>query len=198
MTLVERAVKRGLDIVGALAAIVLLVPIFIFAALAIRRDSRGPVIFRQRRSGLNQREFTIFKFRTMYVQEDGMKVVQAQREDPRVTRIGRFLRRTSIDELPQLFNVLKGEMSLVGPRPHAMAHDSEYNERIAVYSRRFTVKPGITGWAQVHGFRGETKRLFDMRQRIDYDLWYIDNWSLALDMKILARTCFEILKQDAY
>jgi len=198
MTLVEQTIKRGLDIFGALVAIILLAPVFVFAALVIRHDSKGPAIFRQRRSGLNQREFTIFKFRTMYVQEDGMKVVQAQRGDPRVTRVGRFLRRTSIDELPQLFNVLKGEMSLVGPRPHAMAHDSEYKRLIEIYSRRFTVKPGMTGWAQVNGFRGETRRLFDMRQRIDYDLWYIDHWSLALDMKILARTCFEILKQDVY
>jgi undecaprenyl-phosphate galactose phosphotransferase/putative colanic acid biosynthesis UDP-glucose lipid carrier transferase len=134
----------------------------------------------------------------MSVQEDGDRIVQTRRDDPRVTRIGRLLRQSSIDELPQLINVLRGEMALVGPRPHAVAHDDEYGAMIAGYAFRHHVKPGITGWAQVNGQRGETRRIQDMERRVALDLWYIDNWSLALDLRILWRTCFELIKQTAY
>jgi len=198
MSLGERAIKRALDISAAMAAIFILAPVFIFTALAIKMNSPGPIIFRQRRNGFNEQQFTIYKFRSMHVLEDGAQVIQAQRQDPRVTSVGRILRRTSIDELPQLFNVLKGDMSLVGPRPHAMAHDDQYKRLIETYCCRHHVKPGLTGWAQVNGCRGETKDLMHMRQRVDLDLWYITHWSLLIDLKILFRTCFEVLKHDAY
>ncbi len=198
LTLAERVAKRFLDSVLASIAIVILMPIFLISALAIKFDSAGPVIFRQRRNGFNQQQFGIYKFRTMQVLEDGHQVTQAQRKDPRVTRVGRLLRRASIDELPQLFNVLKGEMSLVGPRPHALAHDDQYKCLIETYCFRHHVKPGITGWAQIHGLRGETEQLVKMQQRVEFDLWYINNWSLWLDIQILLRTCFEVLKHEAY
>lgn len=134
----------------------------------------------------------------MQVIEDGNKIVQAKREDPRLTRVGRWLRRTSIDELPQLFNVLKGDMSLVGPRPHAVAHDDQYKRLIETYCCRHHVKPGITGWAQINGLRGETSRLEHMQRRVEFDLWYINNWSSSLDLRILLRTCLEVLKHEAY
>ncbi|MGH6867516.1 MAG: sugar transferase, partial [Methylocella sp.] len=151
LTAFERAVKRTLDVVVSMTAILFLSPLFLIAAIAIKRDSGGPIIFRQRRTGLNAKEFVIFKFRTMSVLEDGPAITQACRGDPRATRVGKFLRRSSIDELPQLLNVLKGEMSLVGPRPHAVAHDKEYMVQLADYGFRHCVKPGITGWAQVNG-----------------------------------------------
>ena len=132
----------------------------------------------------------------MTVLEDGENVVQARRADPRVTRVGRILRKTSIDEIPQLWNVLRGEMSLDGPRPHALAHDGHYGRLLADYAFRHHVKPGITGWAQVKGYRGETARVEQMKARVDCDLWYINNWSLALDFKILALTCFELTQRD--
>jgi undecaprenyl-phosphate galactose phosphotransferase/putative colanic acid biosynthesis UDP-glucose lipid carrier transferase len=193
-----RVVKRLLDIIGAALAIALLFPLFIAAAIAIKLDSPGPIIFRQRRNGFNAKQFVIFKFRTMSVLEDGPTVTQAKRGDDRVTGMGRLLRRSSIDELPQLFNVIRGDMSLVGPRPHALVHDAEYQVLIANYSFRQHVKPGITGWAQVNGLRGETERLEQMTQRIDLDLWYINHWSLNLDLYILLRTCFEVLRNRAY
>jgi len=168
------------------------------AAIAIKLDSRGPIIFRQRRSGLNANEFVILKFRTMTVLEDGPVVTQACRDDLRVTRVGKFLRRSSIDELPQLFNVLRGDMSLVGPRPHALAHDDEYRVHIADYAFRHHVKPGMTGWAQVNGLRGETASFEQMAQRVKFDLWYISNWSLGLDLNILLRTSFEVFRDRAY
>jgi putative colanic acid biosynthesis UDP-glucose lipid carrier transferase len=155
-TAFKRAVKRALDIIVSVTAIVLLLPIFLLAAIAIKLDSPGPVIFRQWRSGFNAEEFVIFQFRTMTVLEDGPVVTQACRDDLRVTRIGKFLRGSSLDELPQLFNVLRGDMSLVGPRPHALAHDNEYKVHIADYAYRHHIKPGITRWAQVNGLRGET------------------------------------------
>jgi undecaprenyl-phosphate galactose phosphotransferase/putative colanic acid biosynthesis UDP-glucose lipid carrier transferase len=151
-------------------------------------------MFRQRRCGFNGREFTIYKFRSMTVLEDGTTIRQARPNDDRVTWLGRALRATSIDELPQLINVLRGEMSLVGPRPHALAHDTEYGRLIANYAYRHHVKPGITGWAQVNGFRGETAQLELMNQRIDLDLWYINNWSVWLDLRIMLRTCIEIAR----
>ncbi|MGO9007109.1 MAG: undecaprenyl-phosphate glucose phosphotransferase [Beijerinckiaceae bacterium] len=198
MTAGERAVKRFVDL--ALAAIILLTlsPLLIIAAIAVKIESPGPVIFRQRRGGFDGHRFVIYKFRTMQVLEDSAKITQARRQDPRVTRVGQLLRRASIDELPQLFNVLKGDMSLVGPRPHALAHDDQYQSLIENYCFRHHVKPGITGWAQVNGLRGETGRLEQMQQRVEFDLWYINNWSLLLDIRILLRTADTVLKHDAY
>ena len=168
-------------------------------AIAIKLDSPGPVIFRQRRCGFNGRLFEIFKFRTMIVLEDGNRVVQAKRNDTRITKLGAFLRRTSIDELPQLFNVLRGDMSIIGPRPHALAHDDEFMRVVANYAFRHHVKPGITGWAQVNGCRGETKTLGDIERRLELDLYYIDNWTLALDFKIIFMTVIEIIRgENAY
>ena len=157
-------------------------------ALLIRLDSRGPVFFRQRRRGFNLEEFGIWKFRTMTTLEDGDLVQQVTENDVRVTRVGRFLRKSSIDELPQLLNVLRGQMSLVGPRPHAVAHDRFFEKRILLYPRRLNVKPGITGWAQVNGFRGATETDELMRQRVEHDLYYIDNWSLVFDIYIVMLT----------
>jgi exopolysaccharide biosynthesis polyprenyl glycosylphosphotransferase len=198
LTSVERAVKRALDLIVSITAIVLSSPLFLIVAVAIKLDSPGPVMFRQRRIGLEAREFIIFKFRTMTVLEDGPVVTQACRDDRRVTYIGKFLRRSSLDELPQLFNVLRGDMSLVGPRPHALAHDDHYRVHIAGYACRHYVKPGITGWAQVNGLRGETASLKQMADRVKLDRWYISNWSLGLDLNILLRTCFEVLRDRAY
>jgi Undecaprenyl-phosphate glucose phosphotransferase len=195
----EQLVKRLVDLVGASLGLIVLAPLMIISAIAIRLDSSGPIIFRQRRNGFNGQQFSIFKFRTMTVLEDGPTLVQASRFDPRVTRVGRLLRRTSIDEVPQLMNVLRGEMSLVGPRPHALAHDSHYGDLLSGYAFRNHVKPGITGWAQVRGHRGETLRVEQMKGRIDCDLWYINNWSLALDLKILLLTCVALAcRHDAY
>ncbi len=191
--------KRIFDVIFASLGLVLLSPLLLLTALAIKLDSAGPVIFRQRRKGFNGREFSIYKFRTMSVLEDGPCIKQAQRDDCRVTRLGRLLRVSSIDELPQLINVLVGEMSLVGPRPHAVAHDDEYSDAIEHYAFRHHVKPGITGWAQTHGFRGETADLDTMCRRIKLDLWYIDHWSLWLDIRIVALTCVELLRaRNAY
>lgn len=180
--------KRVFDIVAAAAGLIVLSPLFAAIAVAIKLDSAGPAFFRQRRRGYNQREFRIYKFRTMTTMDDGDVVPQAQRNDPRVTRVGRFLRRWNLDELPQLINVLAGEMSIVGPRPHAVAHDVLFEKRIAGYGRRLEVKPGMTGWAQVNGLRGETGTDDKMRQRVAYDLHYIDNWSLAFDLYIVVLT----------
>ncbi len=198
LTAFERAVKRTLDVVVSMTAILFLSPLFLIAAIAIKLDSGGPIIFRQRRNGFNVKEFVIFKFRTMTVLEDGAAITQACRGDHRATRVGKFLRRSSIDELPQLLNVLKGDMSLVGPRPHAVAHDKEYKVHIADYGFRHHIKPGITGWAQVNGLRGETRSLAQMAERVKLDLWYINNWSFRLDINILLRTCFEVLRDRAY
>ena len=169
--------------------LVLTLPLMVAIAVAIRLDTPGPALFRQTRRGLNNRPFGILKFRTMvFVPGPELTVPQAWRRDPRVTRVGRVLRRTSLDELPQLFNVLKGEMSLVGPRPHALAHDARYAALIDGYAERHRVPPGITGWAQVHGYRGETDTLEKMQHRVDHDLAYIANQSLLLDLKILVLT----------
>jgi Undecaprenyl-phosphate glucose phosphotransferase len=179
--------KKVIDVALSAAALVALMPLFAAVAILIKLDGGGPVFFRQRRYGYNQRTFWIVKFRTMRVMEDGADIKQATRGDARVTRFGRFLRRWNIDELPQLINVLKGDMSLVGPRPHALSHNLEYENKIRLYARRHNVKPGITGWAQVHGFRGETDA-HRMRMRVEHDIYYIENWSLWLDIQILART----------
>ena len=195
----ELALKRALDVVLASCLIVALAPLFFVVGMLIKLESSGPVIFSQRRKGFNGREFTIFKFRSMSVLEDGHVIAQARRNDPRLTRVGRIFRATSIDELPQLLNVLRGHMSLVGPRPHAVAHDDGYTKVIAKYAFRQHVKPGLTGWAQVNGFRGETARLEQMERRVDCDLWYIKNWSFWLDLKILALTLFELVRsRNAY
>ncbi|WP_245509687.1 undecaprenyl-phosphate glucose phosphotransferase [Bradyrhizobium vignae] len=187
----ERALKRSLDLAGASLALFVFAPVMLVTALLIKLTSPGPVLFRQTRHGFGGRAFKIFKFRTMRVLEDGATIMQAQKNDPRVTPIGKWLRKTSIDELPQLLNVLKGDMSLVGPRPHAAAHNTEYEQIIGNYAFRHHVKPGITGWAQVNGYRGETRTLELMQKRVEHDLWYINNWSLWLDLRILITTAFK-------
>jgi Undecaprenyl-phosphate glucose phosphotransferase len=180
--------KRLFDLVFAAVALIVLTPLLIAVAILIKLDSPGPVFFLQRRYGFNQQPFRIFKFRTMRTLDDGAVIRQATRDDPRITRVGRWLRRWNIDEIPQLFNVLTGDMSLVGPRPHALSHDQEFAQRIALYARRHNVKPGITGWAQIHGLRGATDTDEKMRRRVEHDLYYLDNWSLWLDLQIVIRT----------
>ncbi len=192
----EQAVKRGIDIVLSLVALICLAPMLLAAAIAIRLDSPGPVLFRQTRHGFNGRPFAIYKFRTMRVMENGDVVRQAQKRDARVTRVGRWLRRLSIDELPQLLNVLIGDMSLVGPRPHATAHDRRFTSAIERYAFRHHVKSGITGWAQVCGARGETDTLEKMQRRVELDLWYINNWSVWLDFSIMIRTVFVVFSGE--
>jgi Undecaprenyl-phosphate glucose phosphotransferase len=190
LSVVQRIEKRIFDTTLAALALALLAPLFAIVALLIRLDGPGPIFFLQRRYGFNQEPFRIVKFRTMTAMEDDANLIAATRFDPRVTRVGAFLRRTSIDELPQLLNVLAGNMSLVGPRPHALAHDQRYDSRIDQYARRHNVKPGITGWAQVCGLRGEIASDEKMRRRVEHDLHYIDNWSLWLDVKIIGLTVF--------
>lgn len=193
----EQAIKRAIDIFGAVASLTLLSPVLLIVPILIKLDSKGPTFFKQQRNGFNGRKFKIYKFRSMRVLEDGNVILQAKRNDPRVTHIGKWLRRTSIDELPQLFNVLRGEMSLVGPRPHAVAHNDEYQKVVANYAFRHHVKPGITGWAQVNGYRGETQTLELMEQRVEHDLWYINHWSPWLDLRILAKTAILSYRQPS-
>lgn len=185
--------KRMEDLAFGLILLVLLAPVMAVIAVLVRRDSPGPILFRQRRLGFNNNEFTVFKFRTMVHRPDDPDVPQAQRNDPRVTRIGRFLRSKSLDELPQIFNVLRGDMSLVGPRPHALAHNEKYASLIDDYLGRHRMAPGITGWAQVNGFRGETDTLEKMQRRVEYDLAYIDGWSVTFDLKILMQTALCVM-----
>jgi Undecaprenyl-phosphate glucose phosphotransferase len=194
----EQTAKRIIDILLAALALVMLSPLIGLVALAIKLDSRGPALFVQTRNGFNGRPFRIYKFRTMFVLEDGPVVRKATKNDPRVTTLGRLLRRTNLDELPQLFNVIAGDMSLIGPRPHAAAHNSEYERIIANYAYRYHVKPGLTGWAQIHGFRGETLTVDRMVKRVEFDLWYINNWSVWLDLKIMLRTLMLGLQPTAY
>jgi Undecaprenyl-phosphate glucose phosphotransferase len=195
----QRALKRVLDVTLASAGLLVLLPVFAFMALAIRLDTPGSVLFQQGRTGFNGRVFRIYKFRTMTTLEDGPEVRQARRNDQRVTRVGRILRRFSLDELPQLLNVLRGDMSLVGPRPHALVHDDQYARLITEYAARHKVKPGITGWAQVNGCRGETPHVDMMKLRVDHDLWYINSWSVWLDIRILLRTVLQVLRdRNAY
>jgi len=182
--------KRWLDLVGASLGVLALLPLFALVAIAIVVESPGPPLFRQRRTGYKGAPFVIYKFRSMRVQEDGSNVVQAQKDDDRITKVGRLLRRTSVDELPQLLNVIKGEMSLVGPRPHALAHDEYYGACVSGYDLRFKAKPGLSGLAQVSGLRGETADIADMAARVDKDLEYIRIWSFFLDVKILVKTVF--------
>jgi len=195
LTWLQKLEKRSFDVVVSSLALLALSPFMFVVALFIRLADGGPALFRQTRYGFNQEPFRIFKFRTMRTMENGRTVVQAKKGDPRVTRLGAFLRRSSIDELPQLINVLKGDMSIVGPRPHALAHDQLFVARIAHYARRHNVKPGITGWAQVNGHRGEITDHAALQARLDDDLYYIDNWSLWLDVKIVLMT---ILSRHAH
>jgi Undecaprenyl-phosphate glucose phosphotransferase len=184
-------VKAMEDRVLAAAILVLIAPLFGLIALAIKLDSRGPVLFRQKRFGFNNEVIEVFKFRTMFVEQcQPLDARQATRNDPRVTRIGRFLRKTSLDELPQFINVLKGTMSIVGPRPHPISLNDQYARLIDEYLARHRVKPGITGWAQVNGLRGETETIDKMEARVRYDLYYIENWSLLFDLRIIVRTLF--------
>jgi putative colanic acid biosynthesis UDP-glucose lipid carrier transferase len=180
--------KSITDYALGLFGVLMFFPLMLIIAVAIKLNSRGPVFFTQSRHGYNHRVIRVIKFRTMTVTEDGPVVPQAVRGDKRVTGVGRLLRRTSLDELPQLINVLRGDLSLVGPRPHAVSHNDEFAKLLSSYPHRLKVKPGITGWAQVNGFRGETKTLEAMRQRLDLDLHYIKYWSFWFDIKILART----------
>lgn len=199
LTAAERIVKRVMDCVASTVALMFFLPVLVLTAIAIKLDSHGPVIFRQNRKGFNGREFVMFKFRTMTVQENGSSVEQATREDPRITSIGRLLRSSSIDELPQLLNVLRGEMSLIGPRPHAVAHDDYFEKILGDYAFRHHVKPGITGWAQCNGSRGATPTVEHISERVKLDLWYINNWSLWLDIQIMIKTVFEVLRRrNAY
>jgi len=171
--------------------------------VAVKLDSRGPAVFRQKRYGFNNELIEVYKFRSMFVdQTDHTAKKMAVRDDPRVTKVGRFIRKTSLDELPQLFNVLKGELSMVGPRPHATnanVNDAEYSEIVEEYFARTKVKPGITGWAQVNGWRGNTDTVEKLHRRLEHDLYYIENWSLVFDLCILARTPFSLLStENAY
>jgi Undecaprenyl-phosphate glucose phosphotransferase len=199
LTPFEYTMKRCIDLLLSGLGVLTLLPLLVIVAIAIKLDSPGPILFKQRRCGFNGRCFQILKFRTMTVLENGAAITQAQRGDNRVTPLGKWLRRTSIDELPQLFNVLEGSMSLVGPRPHAQAHDTQFDKIVRNYALRHRVKPGLTGWAQVNGYRGATPTPADIERRVEYDLWYIDNWSFTLDFAILFQTFAEVLRcRNAY
>lgn len=194
-------IKRIEDILVSSFFVFLLSPVFLIVGLAVKLSSPGPVVFRQKRYGFNNEVFNVYKFRSMYVQShsDAKSVVQASRGDARITPLGRFLRRTSLDELPQFFNVLEGTMSIVGPRPHAIPHNEQYGEIITEYFARHNVKPGITGWAQVNGYRGETDTLDKMRKRVEFDMYYIDHWSLFFDIKVILLTIFRVwFQKTAY
>ncbi len=192
----DTAIKYFSDIVLALLILILILPAMLVIALIIKLTSPGPAIFRQRRYGLNGEEFIVYKFRSMTVCEDGSNITQAQKNDQRATKVGAFLRRTSLDELPQFLNVLQGRMSIVGPRPHAVAHNEMYRKLIRGYMLRHKVKPGITGWAQVNGCRGETQDLDKMKARIEFDLHYLQNWNIWLDLWIIMRTVWVVLRRD--
>jgi undecaprenyl-phosphate galactose phosphotransferase/putative colanic acid biosynthesis UDP-glucose lipid carrier transferase len=199
LSVAEQIAKRLVDATVGILALIIFGPVMALTALAIKLDGPGPVLFLQDRKGFNGRHFVMFKFRTMTVQENGEVVTQATADDPRVTKIGKLLRSASIDELPQLINVLRGEMSLVGPRPHAVAHDNHFEKLLQDYAFRHHVKPGMTGWAQANGLRGATPSVEQIARRVEMDLWYIDNWSLRLDIEILIKTVFEVLrKRNAY
>ena len=191
----NKVVKRILDLMVSVPFLIVSPIIFIPVAIIIKLTSPGPVIFKQKRTGIYGRDFMCYKFRTMRVNADSDKV-QATENDPRKTKFGDFLRRSSIDELPQFFNVLLGNMSVVGPRPHMLSHTEEYSALIDKYMVRHAVKPGITGWAQVNGYRGGTKHLWQMEKRVEYDVWYIRNWNIFLDIKIIFLTAFNGLRKD--
>jgi len=190
--------KRMLDIVISVFLLPFVLTLTAIVAILIKVDSPGPIFFRQPRQGFKGQEFNILKFRTMYERSNAItEFEQAQKNDPRTTRVGKWLRRTSIDELPQIFNVLRGDMTLVGPRPHAIQHDVYYRKLISDYAARHRIKPGITGWAQVNGLRGPTSDV-TMRQRIELDLYYVDNWSIMFDLKILLSTVRAVFRADAF
>ena len=193
---IDGVVKNASDFILALVILILLLPFMLCIALAVKVTSPGPIIFKQRRYGLNGEEIVVYKFRSMTVAEDGPNVVQAKKNDQRFTKIGAFLRRTSLDELPQFINVLQGRMSIVGPRPHAVAHNELYRKLIKGYMLRHKAKPGITGWAQVNGWRGETEELDKMKGRIEHDLYYLQNWSIWLDLWIILRTIWTVIRKD--
>jgi Undecaprenyl-phosphate glucose phosphotransferase len=196
---IKRVLKRAQDLVLGSFFFLISAPVMLLCALAIKLTSRGPVLFKQARHGEDGEEFKVLKFRSMTVMENGGDVVQAKKNDRRITRVGAFLRRTSLDELPQFLNVMMGDMSIVGPRPHAIAHNELYRTKIREYMRRHKVKPGITGWAQVNGLRGETDTLDKMVARVEHDLEYIRRWSLWLDIKIIFLTVFgRRVRQNAY
>lgn len=191
--------KRAQDIVFSTLILAIIALPMAAIAIAVKLSSPGPILFKQRRYGIEGKEISVWKFRTMRVCEDGGRVPQAKRRDPRVTPLGAFLRRTSLDELPQFLNVLMGDMSIVGPRPHAVAHNELYRKQVAGYMLRHKVKPGITGWAQINGWRGETDDLYKMEKRVEYDLWYIRNWSFGLDVKIILLSVVHgFFSHDAY
>lgn len=190
LTHMEVALKRSFDIVASIVGLTLLSPLLLVFTIATRLDSKGPAFFRQTRYGFNLKPFEIIKFRSMTVMENGDDVKQVVKNDPRITRIGHFMRKWNIDELPQLINVLRGDMSLVGPRPHAVAHDHEFTKKISQYARRMNVQPGITGLAQVNGLRGPTDTDEKIHKRVEHDLHYIDNWSFMLDLNIIFMTLF--------
>jgi putative colanic acid biosynthesis UDP-glucose lipid carrier transferase len=190
-------IKRISDIMLSIFILILIAPIMFAIAIGIKLSSPGPVIFQQRRYGLDGKEIIVYKFRSMSVTEDGPDIPQAQKNDKRITPLGAFLRKSSLDELPQFINVLQGKMSVVGPRPHAVAHNEQYRKLIDGYMVRHKVKPGITGWAQVNGYRGETEVLDKMKKRIDYDLDYLRNWTLRLDLFIVLKTV-QVLVKDRH
>jgi len=192
-------IKRMEDIIVSLLILLLISPILVAIAVGIKLTSKGPVLFKQRRYGLRGEEIQVWKFRSMTVMENSDKVIQATKNDVRITPFGGFLRRTSLDELPQFFNVLTGDMSVVGPRPHAVAHNEEYRGQVEYYMLRHQVKPGITGWAQISGWRGETDTLEKMEKRIEFDLQYIRHWTVLFDIKIIFLTIFKgFVNKNAY
>lgn len=191
----NRIIKRAFDILFSLVVMIFSPLVLIPVAIAIKVSSPGPIFFKQKRTGYRGKEFTCYKFRTMRVNKDS-DTMQASKNDPRKTRVGDFLRKTSIDELPQFFNVLRGDMSVVGPRPHMIKHTEDYSKLIDKYMMRHIIKPGITGWAQVNGYRGQTKELWQMQKRVEYDVWYAENWNLALDFKIIFLTVFNAIKGE--
>jgi exopolysaccharide biosynthesis polyprenyl glycosylphosphotransferase len=201
LTRSSAALKRAFDVVGASLGVLAISPLMIACAIAIKLDSKGPVLFRQRRYGFNNELIEVYKFRSMYVEQtDATAARLVTKDDPRVTRVGRFIRKTSLDELPQLFNVVfAGDLSLVGPRPHAVHAKAEnriYDEAVDGYFARHRVKPGITGWAQINGWRGETDSQEKIQRRVEHDLFYIENWSILFDVYILARTPFALLNWE--
>jgi putative colanic acid biosynthesis UDP-glucose lipid carrier transferase len=192
-------IKRASDVIFSVAILAAIAPLLLVLALCVKLGSPGPVIFKQRRYGLDGDDIVVYKFRSMTVTEDGDAVPQCAKRDKRLTPLGAFMRRTSLDELPQFINVLQGRMSIVGPRPHAVAHNELYRTLIKGYMQRHKVRPGLTGWAQVNGLRGETPTLELMQARIDHDLDYLRNWSLRLDLYIMAKTLWVVLKgQNAH
>ena len=193
---INRAIKRAFDLLVSTILLILSPLVIIPVAIGIKLSSPGPIFFVQKRTGYRGQAFNCYKFRTMRINADS-DTRQATKDDPRVTKFGNFLRRTSIDELPQFYNVWRGEMSIVGPRPHMVAQTEMYSELIDKYMLRHTIKPGITGWAQVRGFRGQTEELWQMEKRVELDVWYAENWTFFMDLKIIVRTALNAIKGEA-